>query len=56
MSRAFSEEFFYEEFAAGQGRNPALYAIGIQPSLIDKLFNEDEQRETAAATILTLVA
>jgi len=56
MSRAFSEEFFYEEFAAGQGRNPALYAIGIQPSLIDKLSNEDEQRETLAEGIMLLVA
>jgi hypothetical protein len=56
MSRAFPEEFFYERFAAGRGRNPDLYAIGIQPSLIDKLSNEDEQRETPAADIITLVA
>src|SRR6266849_2555346 len=40
MSRAYPEEFFYERFKEGQGRNPALYAIGIQPSLIDKLSNE----------------
>src|SRR5262245_6177781 len=46
MSRAFSEEFFYERFKAGRGRSPDLYAIGIQPRLIDKLSHEDEQRET----------
>jgi hypothetical protein len=56
MSRAFPEEFFYERFAAGQGRNPDLYAIGIQPSLIAKLSNEDALRETPAEDILTLVA
>ena len=56
MSRAYPEEFFYERFKEGQGRNPALYAIGIQPSLIDKLSNEDEQRETLAEGIMLLVA
>src|SRR5262249_12824923 len=56
MSRAFPEELFYERFAAGQGRNPDLYAIGIRPSLIDKLSNEDERRESPAEDILTLVA
>jgi hypothetical protein len=56
MSSAFPEEFCYERFAAGQGRNPDLYAIGIQPSLIDKLSNEDERRETPAEDIMTLVA
>jgi hypothetical protein len=56
MSRAFPEEFFYERFAAGRGRNPDLYAIGIQPSLIAKLSNEDEQRETPAEDVMPLVA
>lgn len=55
MSRAYPDEFFYERFRAGQGRNPDLYAIGIQPSLIDKLSNENEQRETPAEDIMTLV-
>jgi hypothetical protein len=56
MSRAYPEEFFYERFKEGQGRNPDLYAIGIQPSLIDTLLNEDEQRETSAEQIIPLVA
>jgi hypothetical protein len=55
MSRAFPAEFFYERFKAGRGRSPDLYAIGIQPSLIDKLSNEDERRETPAEDIMTLV-
>src|SRR5215467_2593985 len=46
MSSAFPEEFCYERLKEGQGRIPDLYAIGIQPSLIDKLLNEDEWRET----------
>jgi len=56
MSHAFPEEFCYELFAAGQGRNPDLYAIGIRPSLIAKLSNEDEQSETPVEDIMTLVA
>jgi hypothetical protein len=56
MGRAFSEEFFYERLKAGQGRNPDLYAIGIRPSLIEKLSNEDERSETPAEDIMTLVA
>jgi hypothetical protein len=55
MSNAYPEEFFYERFAEGQGRNPDIYAIGIQPRLIDKLSNEDEQRETPAEDIVILV-
>ena len=54
MSRAFPEELFYERFAAGRGRTPDLYAIGIRPSLIAKLSNEDALRETP--DIMTLVA
>jgi hypothetical protein len=56
MTRAFPQGFFYERLKAGQGRNPDLYAIGIQPSLIDKLSNEDALRETPAEGIMTLVA
>src|SRR5712691_9255630 len=56
MSDAFQNEFCYERFKAGQGRNPDLYAIGIHVALIDKLSNEDEQRETQAEDIMTLVA
>ena len=56
MGRAFPEEFCYERLKEGQGRNPDLYAIGIQPSLIDKLFNEDALRETPAEDIMALVA
>ena len=56
MSDAFQNEFCYEPFATGRGSKPALYAIGIHPSLIDKLSNEDEQRETPVEDILTLVA
>jgi HNH endonuclease len=56
MSNAFPNEFFYERFEAGQGRHPDLYAVGIQPSLIDKLSNKDEQGETPAEDIMTLVA
>src|SRR6266849_2912561 len=43
MSRAFPEEFFYERFAARRGSKAAVYALGIQPSLIDKLLTEDER-------------
>ena len=56
MSSAFPEEFFYERFKEGRGRSPDLYAIGMQPSLIDKLSNEDVLRETPAEHIMTLVA
>ena len=56
MSRAFPEEFFYEPFEAGRGSKSALYTIGIQPSLIDKLLNEDKQRETPAEDIMTVAA
>jgi hypothetical protein len=56
MSYAFPAEFCYERLKAGQGRIPDLYAIGIQPSLIDKLSNEDALRETPAEGIMTLVA
>jgi hypothetical protein len=55
MSKAFPEEFFYERLKEGQGRNPDLYAIGIHPSLIDKLPNEDALRETPAEDIMTLM-
>jgi hypothetical protein len=43
MSRAYPEEFFYEQFqfpAEAQGKEPALYTIGLQPSLIKRLFDE----------------
>jgi len=56
MSHAFPEAFCYERFAAGRGRNPDLYAIGIQPILIDKLSHEEALRETPAEDIMTLVA
>jgi len=56
MGSAYPEEVFYERFDAGRGSNAALYAIGIQPSLIDTLSNEDEQRETLTEDIMTLVA
>jgi len=56
MSRAYPEEFFYERFAAGRGRNPDLYAIGIHASLIDKLSNEDKLRVMPAEDLMTLVA
>jgi HNH endonuclease len=56
MSRAYPEEFFYERLKEGQGRNSDLYAIGLQPSLIDRLSNEDEWSETPAEDIMTLVA
>jgi hypothetical protein len=55
MGRAFPEEFFYERLTEGQGRSPDLYAIGIRPSLIEKLSNEDEQSETPAEDIVILV-
>jgi HNH endonuclease len=55
MSKALPEEFFYERLKEGQGRNPDLYAIGIHPSLIDKLPNEDTLRETPAEDIMTLM-
>ena len=56
MSRAYPEEFFYERFEAGGGSKPAVYAIGIHASLIDKLSNEDALRETPVEDIMTLVA
>ena len=56
MGRAFPEEFCYERLKAGRGRNPDLYAIGIQPSLIDKLSNKDERSESPAEDIMSLVA
>ena len=56
MSRAFPEEFFYERFKEGRGRSPDLYAIGIHATLIDKLLNEDEQRDIPAEDIMSLVA
>jgi len=56
MSSAFPEEFCYERFAAGRGRNPDLYAIGIHASLIDTLSNEDKLRVMPAEDLMTLVA
>jgi hypothetical protein len=56
MSSAFPEEFVYERLKEGQGRTPDLYAIGIQPSLIGKMSNEDERWETPAEDLMTLVA
>ena len=56
MGNAFPEGFFYERLKAGRGRSPDLYAIGIRPSLIDKLSNEDALRETTAEDIMSLVA
>ena len=56
MRLAFPNEFFIELSKSGQGRIPDLYAIGLQPSLIAKLSNEDEQRETPAEDSMTLVA
>jgi hypothetical protein len=56
MSRAYPTEFCYELFKVGQGRHPDLYAIGIHASLIDKLLNEDERRETPAEEMMILVA
>ena len=49
------EEFFYERFEAGGGSKPAVYAIGIHASLIDKLSNEDALRETPVEDIMPLV-
>jgi hypothetical protein len=43
MTRAYPEEFFYEQFqfpAEEQGKEPALYTLGLQPSLIKRLFGE----------------
>jgi len=56
MSRAYPEEFFYERFETGRGSKPAVYALGIQPSLIDKLLTEDERGENPAEDILTFAA
>jgi hypothetical protein len=56
MSNAFPAEFHYERFKAGQGSKAAVYSIGIQPSLIDKLPDEDKQRVTPAVDIMLLVA
>jgi len=56
MGRAFPEEFCYERLKERQGRNPDLYAIGIQPSLIDTLSNEDKLRVMPAEDLMTLVA
>jgi hypothetical protein len=55
MSRAFPNEFFLELFKPGQGGAPDLYAIGIQPSLIEKLSNEEALRETPTKDIVILV-
>ena len=56
ISRAYPEEFFYEQFEVGRGSKSVLYTIGLQPSLIDKLSNEDAQRKSPAEVIMTLVA
>jgi len=56
MGRAYSEEFFYEQFEAGRGRKPALYAIAIHADLVDQLSNEDAQRESQAEESTSLAA
>src|SRR4030095_16977135 len=56
MSRAFPNEFFLELFKPGQGRDPDLYAIGIQPTLIEKLSSGDVLRETSVEDLMILVA
>jgi hypothetical protein len=56
MSKALPDAFCYEQFAAGQGSQPHLYAIGIQPSLIDKLLHGDQQPVPPAVDIMPLVA
>ena len=43
MSNAYQEEFFYEQFPfpeEEQGKEPALYTIALQPSLIKRLLDE----------------
>jgi hypothetical protein len=43
MSRAYPEEFFYEEFPLLEEENrkePTLYTIALQPSLIKRFFDE----------------
>ena len=57
MTDAYPAEFFWRPLRKGRrGRKPAIFELQITSSLVEKLFNEQEKRETAAEDILTLIA
>src|SRR5712691_6727254 len=56
MQAIYPDAFFWRALKSGQrGPKPSVFALRITSSLVDKLLNEDEQRETPAEDILTLI-
>jgi len=57
IQESYPDEFSWRALQRGhRGPKPSVFALQVSSSLVDKLLNEDEQRETPAEDIMTLVA
>ena len=57
MTDAYPAAFVWRPLRKGrQGRKPAIFELQITSSLVEKLFNEQEKRETSVEAMTTLVA
>ena len=57
IQEIYPDEFFWKALHSGRrGRKPSVFALQIASGLVEKLLNEDEQRETPAVDIMSLVA
>ena len=57
IQESYPDEFSWRALQRGQrGPKPSVFALQMTSSLVEKLLNEDEQGETSAEDILTLVA
>jgi hypothetical protein len=57
IQETYPGEFFWRALTRGhRGPKPSVFELQITPSLVEKLLHEDEQRETPAEDIMTLVA
>jgi hypothetical protein len=57
IQESYPDEFSWRALQRGhRGPKPSVFALQMTSSLVDKLLHEDEQRETAAEDIMTLVA
>src|SRR5215475_2679031 len=56
IQETYPGEFFWRAIYRGRrGPKPSVFTLQIASSLVDKLLNEDEQRETPAEDIMSLV-
>ena len=57
MQESYPDEFFWRALYRGRrGPKPSVFTLQIASSLVEKLLIEDEQRETPAEDIMTIVA